>query len=102
MQLERFEAEALMRVRNDPGLAPFKTLLKKRLERARDECTGLAGEMLMRAQGRAQELKQQLDLIESAPGLLEKLMNEASRSPQTMGLQPGNGAALGVGPKGRR
>lgn len=73
MQLERTEIEALLRVRNDPSLDSLRRFLVKRLERAKDECTNLTGEMLMRAQGRAQELRQLLDLIEQSPIVLEKM-----------------------------
>jgi hypothetical protein len=57
-------------------MLPYVLHLKGRLETARDPCTGLSGEALTRAQGRAQELKELLETIESAPKLLDKMRNQ--------------------------
>lgn len=76
MQLDRFEAEALMMVRNGREFAPYKKLLERRLAAATGDCTKQSGEQLLRAQGRAQELLGQLNLIEEAPAILEKLIEQ--------------------------
>ena len=64
--------ESALRLRHDPALAPFVEWLKERREQARNACEGQSGEALLRAQGRAQELKEVLNFIETAPAVLEK------------------------------
>jgi hypothetical protein len=72
--MDRFLVENLLRLRSDEFRA-YRAHLRIRLDKARDDCVGLSGEMLFRAQGRAVELKEQLDLIEKAPQLVDKLKN---------------------------
>jgi hypothetical protein len=74
MHVDRSLVEALLRFRNS-DLAPFVAHLKARLEKQRDSCTTLSGEALLRAQGRALELKELIETIESAPTLLDKMRN---------------------------
>lgn len=66
--------ECLLRLRS-PEFCAYTDNLKARHERARDDCTGLTGEMLFRAQGRAAELKEQLNQIEQSPTLVDKFKN---------------------------
>lgn len=73
--MDRALIEALLRFRNTDML-PFVLHLKGRLEKSRDQCTGLSGEALFRAQGRAQEVKELLETIEKAPTLLDKMRNQ--------------------------
>lgn len=76
MQLNRLEVEALLRIRNSPEFASYRELLKRRSDQARNSCTALSGESLLRAQGRAQELQEQQNLIEEAPSLFEKVKDQ--------------------------
>lgn len=70
--MDRHLLEALLRLRS-PELAPIVEWLRSRREAARDACTSLSGEALMRAQGKAGELKELLESISKAPELLDKL-----------------------------
>jgi len=72
-----------MRIRNDPAMRPFLELLKERREKHRDVCEGTTGDTASRAGGRAQELKEILELIETAPSRLEKAVRpgQVVRSP---------------------
>ncbi len=64
--------EAALRLRNDPAMRPFLQYLRDRREKNRDVCEATSGDQAARAGGRAQELKELLDLIEKAPSLLEQ------------------------------
>src|SRR5205085_2104961 len=75
MQMNRLVAEALLRVRNGEDLAPFRAWLKSKSFTADGDCKKLSGEMLLRAQGRAQVLDEILNSIEEAPALYEKVKN---------------------------
>lgn len=66
--------ECLLRLRS-PEFQAYITWLKQRYEKARDDCAGLSGEALLRAQGRAAELKEQLQQIETSPALIDKYKN---------------------------
>jgi hypothetical protein len=63
--------ECLLRIRS-PEFTAYVEYLKARHEKARDDCAGLSGEMLLRAQGRAAELKEQLNQIEQSVTLIDK------------------------------
>lgn len=76
MQLNRPVVESLLRVRNDPELRPFLQYLLARKTKATGDCVIQRDEALYRAQGRAQELQELLDLVEDAPGLFEKVKNQ--------------------------
>lgn len=65
--------EGALRIKHDPAFAPFLDYLKVKRETARDLCETRTGEDAVRAQGRALELKDVLNLIEQAPNLLEKV-----------------------------
>lgn len=69
-------AECLLRIRNGQEFSHLMAWLKKRSEDARDDCMRQSGEALYRAQGRAQERQDLLNLIEAAPGFLEKLKDQ--------------------------
>lgn len=64
--------EAALRLRHDPAMRPFLEHLAERREKHRDVCESTSGDQAARAGGRAQELKDILNLIEQAPSLLEK------------------------------
>ena len=66
--------ECLLRLRS-PEFKAYVDHLKARHEKARDDCTGLTGEALFRAQGRAAELKEQLNQIEQSASLVDKYKN---------------------------
>jgi len=64
--------EACLKLRNQPELSPVRKYLAERLELAKDRLVTLPVEQVGIAQGRAQELKEFLDLIERSPSLLEQ------------------------------
>ena len=72
-----------MRIQHDPAMRPFLDLLRNRREKCRDVCESTTGDIAARAGGRAQELKDILDLIETASSRLEKLVRpgQVARSP---------------------
>ena len=72
--MDRALVEALLRFRNTDML-PFMLYLKGRLEKAKDQCMGQSGEALLQAQGRARELKELIETIESAPKLVDRMRN---------------------------
>jgi hypothetical protein len=66
--------ESALRLRNDPAFLPFINYLKTRREAARDRAeTALDEAEVRRCQGRGQELRDVLNLIEEAPSRLEKV-----------------------------
>lgn len=73
MNVDRPIAEALVRVKNGPDLEPFRRWLRGREEKARNDCVAQSGDALIRAQGRAQELRELQNTIEEANTLFEKL-----------------------------
>lgn len=73
--MTRFLVESLLRIRNGEDLRAFKEMLQARSEKARDACTSLSGDALMRAQGRALELKELLELIEKSPDFRDKVVD---------------------------
>jgi hypothetical protein len=77
--MDRFVAEGLIRIRNGPEFEAFRKWLAGRSEKARSDCTSMSGDMLYRAQGRAQENQEILDAIEASPRILEKLREASSR-----------------------
>lgn len=57
-----------------PEFSAFHEWLQQRREAARDKCeAGATDEVTHRAQGRAQELREILDVLENAGAYLEKL-----------------------------
>lgn len=64
--------EACLKLRNQSELSPVRKYLAERLELAKDRLVTLPVEQVGIAQGRAQELKEFLDLIERSPSLLEQ------------------------------
>ena len=57
-----------------PEFAAFHAWLRARREAARDKCeSGASDDVTHRAQGRAQEIKEILDLLENAGDYLEKI-----------------------------
>jgi hypothetical protein len=64
--------EACLKLRNQSELSPVRKYLEERLELAKDRLVTLPVEQVGIAQGRAQELKEFLDLIERSPSLLEQ------------------------------
>jgi hypothetical protein len=66
--------ESALLVRNIPGMSPFLNWLRECREDARDKCeSGGADDVTHRAQGRSQAFKEILNLIDDAPGRIEKL-----------------------------
>lgn len=76
MQLNRLVVECLLRVRNDPTLRPFLEHLMLRKTKTVSDCLVQTDVALYRAQGRAQELQDLLDLIEKSPQLFEKVKDQ--------------------------
>lgn len=74
--ISRPVAECLMRIRNGQEFSHLVAWLKTRAELARDDCTKQSGDALLRAQGRAQDRMDLLNLIEAAPGILEKVQDQ--------------------------
>lgn len=72
-KIEEPVLESALRLRHDPTLAPFMEWLRGRREHASNQCESLTGDGLMRAQGRAQELREILKFVEDAPSIFEKL-----------------------------
>jgi hypothetical protein len=64
--------EACLKLRNQSEFYPVRKYLEERLELAKDRLVTLPVEQVGIAQGRAQELKEFLDLIERSPSLLEQ------------------------------
>jgi hypothetical protein len=72
--LNRFLVECWLRLRS-PEFKHHLEWLKARHEKAKDDCTTLTGDALLRAQGKAAELKEQLETIERAPQMVDKIKN---------------------------
>jgi len=64
--------ESCLKLRNNSDLSPIKQYLAERLDAVKDKLTTLPVDQIGVAQGRAQELKDFLDLIERSPTLLEQ------------------------------
>ena len=73
--MNRHLLECLLRLRS-PEFDAYRAWLKQRREEAKEACTGLTGEALMRAQGKAGELKELIETIDKAPQLIDKFRNQ--------------------------
>lgn len=79
-QLTVRHLESLYRVKVDPTMADFRDVLKMMFESTKDDMVVLPEEKQYRvAQGRAQQLRDILSLIEMADSLLERKSGQKTR-----------------------
>ena len=70
---DRFLFEACLRFRNQPDMAPVKEYLEMQLDGYKQSLVTLTDhQSLLRTQGKAQAIKEFLELVERSPALLDQ------------------------------